>query len=57
MARKKEPDNNVRPVMSEGEKAELLRLVDRIRLVHNGEYIYSALEAAVLIHQKYGIGR
>lgn len=44
-------NDNVKPIMGEAEVNELIKLVDQIRLMRDGEYVYSTLEAAVLIHQ------
>lgn len=44
---------NVTPLMGEAEFNEALKLIGRVRLTHNGDYVLSPIEAAVLIHQHY----
>lgn len=41
------------PLYGEDELKEALRVVYRIRMVHNGEYVLTSLEAADLIHRRY----
>lgn len=45
----------ITPIMGEGELKEALRVVERIRMVHNGEYVLSPVEAAELIHRRYSL--
>lgn len=40
-------------IMGEGELKEALRVVERIRMVHNGEYVLSPVEAAELIYRRF----
>lgn len=41
------------PLYGEDELNEALKVVYRIRMMHNGEYVMTALQAADLIYRRY----